>query len=91
MTVPILKGAAMELEIKKLEKAVRDLTVAIAGLTASINAQKINGNRLRPIVHNGPIDLPKTVCTDTLCGAINSENNTCDHTLARYRSEYNCG
>jgi hypothetical protein len=86
----------MELEIKKLEKAVCNLTLAVTALTASINAQKFNGNHPRPTesslaVRNDPIDVPKTVCPDTLCGVINSETTTCDHTLARYQSEYNCG
>lgn len=86
----------MELEIKKLEKAVCDLTAAIRVLTVSINAQKSNGNHPRPtkpfpIVVNDPIDAPNTVCTDANCGVINSGTITCDHTLARYQSEYNCG
>jgi len=86
----------MELEIKKLEKAVSELTAVVKVLMASINARKFNGNYPRSTEsslagHNGSIDVPKTVCPDTLCGVINSEIITCDHTLARYQSEYNCG
>lgn len=96
MTVPKLRGIAMELEIKKLGKAVCDLTVAITALTVSLQAQKYNGNppwpnKSFPIIHNYPIDAPNTICTDANCGVINSGTITCDHTLARYQSEYNCG
>lgn len=85
----------MELEIKKFGKAICDLTDAITVLTVSINALKSNGNHPRPtksfpIIHNRPIDAPRTICTDTNCGVINSGTVTCDHTLARYQSEYNC-
>lgn len=86
----------MELEIKKLEKAVSELTAVVKVLMASINARKFNGNHPRSTesslaVHNDSINVPQTVCPDTLCGVINSETITCDHTLARYQSEYNCG
>ncbi len=85
----------MELDIKKLEKAVCNLTIAITALTASINARKFNGHlklaKPSRAIHNDLIDMPKTVCPDILCGVINSEAITCDHTLARYQSEYNCG
>jgi hypothetical protein len=96
MTVPKLTGGSMELEIKKLERAVCNLTNAVTALTTSINAQKINGNHRQPresapAVLNEPVQVPKAVCPETRCGAINSETVTCGHTLARYQSEYNCG
>jgi hypothetical protein len=96
MTVAKLKGATMELEIKELEKAVCNLTNAVMSLTAAIKAQKFNGYHTQPAepfmaVHNDSMDVPKTVCSETHCGVINSETITCDHTLERYQSEYNCG
>lgn len=96
MTVVKLKGATMELEVEKLEKAICHLTNAVMSLTASIKAQKFNGAHTQPAesslaVPSVAMDLPKTVCPETHCGVINSETITCDHTLARYQSEYNCG
>lgn len=96
MISPKIIGDTMELEIKKLEKAVCSLTVAVTALTASLSARKFNGNHPQPTesslaAQNDPINMPKTVCPETFCGAINSETVTCDHTLVRYQSEYNCG
>ncbi|GJL79111.1 MAG: hypothetical protein NPINA01_21000 [Nitrospinaceae bacterium] len=86
----------MELEIKKLEKAVCDLTAAIKALKVSIDGSKYKGkplgeNQVLSMPNNPSIEGPKTVCTDTDCGVINSRVATCDHTFERYRSEYNCG
>ena len=95
MTVAKLKSAAMELEIKNLEKAVWELTHAVTKLTASIQAFRSKESHIHPAesstVSKNATDVPKTVCSETQCGAINSETITCDHTLARYRSEYDCG
>jgi len=80
----------MNREIRKLEKSICELTDAVKRLMASLNVPK-------PIARHSPaenyhlIDGPKAVCRDANCGVINSDTTTCEHTLARYQSEYDCG
>ncbi len=86
----------IEAEIKKLEKAVFKLTEAIQELTSTLQSPGNSGKASKavPTAHNGNRSStpgPKSVCLDTHCGAINSDSITCEHTLARYKSEYLCG
>ncbi len=80
----------MNREIRKLEKSIAELTDAVKQLTTSLNAHRPYANHSRE--NNFHLtEGPKAVCRDANCGVINSDSTTCDHTLARYQSEYNCG
>lgn len=80
----------MNRDIRNLEKSIYELTDAVKQLTASIHASKPSAN----LPHSNNFHLiegPKAVCGDANCGVINSGCTSCDHTLQRYRSEYDCG
>ena len=80
----------MDREMKALEKSICELTDAVKQLTASMHVSKPSTNHF-PANKFRLIEGPKELCRDENCGVINSDSITCDHTLARYRSEYNCG
>ena len=80
---------AVNREIRKLEKSICELTDAVKRLTVSINASQPAANHSRANNFH-LIEGPKAVCRDADCGVINSDSTTCDHTLARYQSEYDC-
>ena len=81
---------AVNREIRKLEKSICELTDAVKQLTVSIDASQSSTNHSRANNFH-LIEGPKAVCRDANCGVINSDSTTCDHTLARYQSEYDCG
>lgn len=79
-------------EIRKLEQSVAKLTDAVRQLTASFNAAKsVNGHPDSPLNNFHLSQGPKSICRDVNCGVLNSDSTLCDHTLARYQSEYDCG
>ncbi len=77
-------------DIGKLEKSIFELTEAVRQLTASINASRPSANHSR-MNNFHLIEGPKAVCRDANCGVINSDSTLCDHTRARYQSEYGWG
>jgi hypothetical protein len=79
-------------EIGTLEKSISELTDAVKQLTAVINAAKSTASpHISPLNNFHLSEGPKSVCRDSNCGVINSDTILCDHTIARYRSEYDCG
>ena len=78
-------------EIETLEKSISELTVAVKQLTAAINAANTASHQLSPLNNFHLSEGPKSVCRDSNCGVINSDSILCDHTIARYQSEYDCG
>ncbi len=81
---------AMQGDIKKLEQSVRELTIAVRQLTVAVHA--VNAPTSSSTLNNFHLsEGPTTLCRDVNCGVINSDATVCDHTIARYRSEYDCG
>lgn len=81
----------MSLEIRKLEQSISELTVAVKQLTASINADRPSVGHFSRLNNSHLSEGPKSVCRDANCGVINRGSTLCDHTIARYQSEYDCG
>ena len=86
-------------EIRKLCKAVDNLTEAVQTLILAVRAQERTESpaalTAKPGLKPGPVPDPTvadpTVCGHTQCGLINNDRSVCDHTRERYRSEYHCG
>ncbi len=79
-------------ETGELKKSISELTEAVKQLTAVINAAKSTArHQLSPLNNFHLSEGPESVCRDSNCGVINSDSTLCDHTIARYRSEYDCG
>jgi hypothetical protein len=82
----------MQGEVRKLEQSVRELTIAVRQLTEAVHAAKAPTRQSPSRLNNVHLsEGPKTVCRDVNCNVINSGSTVCDHTIARYRSEYDCG
>jgi hypothetical protein len=81
----------VSLEIRKLEQSISDLTDAVKQLTASIQAARSSAGHHSPLNNFHLSEGPKSVCRDANCGVINRGSTLCDHTIARYRSEYDSG
>ena len=86
-------------EIRKLCKAVDNLTETVQALILEVRSQKQvaqptaveKKHRVKPGPVPDPTGSPQTVCEDPQCGLINNDRSLCDHTRKRYQSEYNCG
>lgn len=85
----------MELKIGN-SGTIRGLTLADKASTASSASRGSNGSHklnhpAGPVRNNSANGKTNTVCAIPNCGVINSDTITCEHTLARYQSEYTWG